>query len=200
MANSTSQGPVVEKELDALALQACSGDGDAFGQIYDRMTGKIFRYLYYRTYHRETAEDLTSLTFMKALERLATYKAEKGSFSGWLYTIARNSLMDHFREKKDHLDIESVWEISSDGNVELDAVRKDDWERLRPYLSRLSPAEREILLLRVWDELSYQDIARVLKKSEAACKMSFSRTIAFLRETMPLALLISFILLRERLS
>jgi len=67
------------------------------------------------------------------------------------------------------------------------------WEKIKPYFAKLSSIEREVILLRVWDGLSYSQIAEWVGKSEAACKMTFKRAINFLREAMPLNLFIAFL-------
>lgn len=125
---------------------------------------------------------------MKALEKLHLYKADKGEFSAWIYRIARNTLFDYFRTRKKEVDIDSVWDLSSREDLELDAENRDQWERLQPYLQELKPEHRDIVMMRIWDEMSYKEIAEVLGKNEAACKMTFSRTISRLKEIMPAAL------------
>lgn len=179
---------MMTKDDGQLMAAAQAGDAEAFGLLYDRYVRKIHDYLYYRCHHRETAEDLTSLAFTKALERLASFDAAKGTVSAWLYRIARNALIDHFRALKPHTDIEDVWDLLRDGT---DAARDAETaERLRAveaYLATLPSEQRELVIMRVWDGLSYAEIAEVVGKSEAACKMAFSRTMSALRKAMPLA-------------
>ncbi len=180
--------PMTEKDDGQLVEAALAGDAGAFGALYDRYVRKIHEYLFYRCHHRETAEDLTSLTFTKALERLASFDAGKGTFSAWVYRIARNALIDHFRAQKPGTDIEDVWDLLRDGtDVARDAETAERLRQVEAHLAALPSAQRELVIMRVWDGLSYAEIAEATGKSEAACKMAFSRTIAALRKALPLA-------------
>jgi RNA polymerase sigma-70 factor (ECF subfamily) len=185
--------------IEALVKASLSGDRKAFGKLYDLFSKKIYRFHYYRCYHRETAEDLTSQTFLKALERLSTFRPERGPFSAWIYGIARNCLMDHFRQKTNSVELEDIWEMPSSVNLELDAENKDNWKKIQPFLKQLSSDERNIVLLRIWDELSYREIAQIVNKTEGSCKMAFSRALSFLREALPLPLFIWLLFFKERM-
>lgn len=169
-------------------------DSKGFGELYDQYVQKIYRYVYYRTQHRETAEDLTSQVFLKALDRYATFDVARGTFSAWIYAIARNALVDHYRSSKETADIDDVWDLASDADVLRDAEARERVEKLRPYLRALPKDQRELILLRLWDGLSHAEIAVILGKSEAACKMAYSRAIARLRKDVPASLFILMII------
>lgn len=169
-------------------------DSKAFAREYDAHARRIYAFLYYRTLHRETAEDLTAQVFLKALERLESFNPSKGTFTAWIYAIARNALTDHFRARRDTVDIDDVWDLQNDDDVEADAERRLLFENVRPHLQALEPHQRELLLLRLWDGLSYAEIAEITGRTEAASKMAFSRAIAKLRKNVPaLALLLLLI-------
>ena len=166
-----------------------------FSVLYDKYVNKIYNYLYYRTHHKETAEDLTSQSFLKALDNINKFKPSKGVFSAWLYRIARNTLYDHYRTNKINIDIDNVWGLSSQGeDIERDIDSQRTLSQVAEYLKHLTKDQRDIIIMRVWDELSYKEIATILNKSEASCKMAFSRAIAKLRQDMPLTLFIFFLL------
>ncbi len=177
-------------------IQACQkGRPEEFGQLYDKYIKKIYDFVYYKTHHKETAEDLTSQSFMKALEKISSFDCDKGTFQAWLYQIARNTVIDYYRTKKSDLDIEDVWDLSDDEDLERDFDTKQKLEKVEKYLKKLKAQQREIVIMRVWQGMSYQEIAEVLDKSEDSCKMMFSRTIRRLREEMPLVIFFSFLLL-----
>lgn len=189
--------------IEALAAASRDGDREAFGRLYDRFAKRIYAYLYYRCLNRECAEDLSAAVFLKVLEGLEGYRPELGCFSAWIYGIARNSLLDHFRAGSRTLSIdgaEELWELPDAGAFELDAENRDLWERLQPHLSALTRGQREIVILRIWDELSYKEIAAIVGKSEDACKMSYSRALSLLRAAMPLSLLIAFLAAKPPLA
>lgn len=184
----------MDNEQDIIIL-CQQGDLERFGWLYDKYIKKIYDFIYFKTTHKETAEDLTSLTFFKALENIKTFDTNKGAFSAWLYQIARNTVIDFYRTKKENVDIDDIWDLAGNENVERDIDTKAKLQAVEKYLAKLKSEQREIIIMRVWSELTYAEIAEVLGKSEASCKMSFSRAIAVLRKEMPLELLISFLLL-----
>lgn len=161
-----------------------------FAKIYDANIDKIYRFIYYKTYHKETAEDLTSQTFLKALEKFHLFNPEKGSISSWLYQIARNLVTDHYRSLRHTVDIDDVWDLKDEQNVELDMENKEQLKELREVLRKLPADQRDILILRVWLDFSYSDIAQVLGKTEGACKMMFFRLISRLRKELSVAALL----------
>ncbi len=185
-------------DYNSLARKSQNGDREAFGKLYETFAKRIYAYVYYRSYHRESAEDLTGTIFLKALEKLHTFRPQEGGFQAWLYGIARNTLTDHYRQRAKSASLESsavdVWDIADTGTMELDVQNRDNWERLKPFLAGLSLDQREIILLRLWDGLPYREIAAITGKSQDACKMSYSRALAFLRQAMPLSLFIAFLL------
>lgn len=155
-----------------------AGDFDAFGVLYERYIDKIFAYIYRKTSDRQEAEDLTSQVWMKVLKSLEFFGERKNAgFSGWLYCIANNTVIDHYRAKKEKIDIESIAEpwISPDLAKHVDD--KKTLKRVIKYLDTLKPLEKEIVTLRIWDDLSYKDIAHICGKKEDNCKKIFSRSL-----------------------
>jgi RNA polymerase sigma factor (sigma-70 family) len=175
-------------------IQCKKREAQALSRFYDLFIKKIYKFVYYKTHHKETAEDLTSLVFTKAFENIEHIDITK-SLQAWLYTIARNTVIDHYRTRKSHFDIDDAWGLSSserldelvDNNVQLEKVKK--------YLRNLTSEQRDIVIMRVWQGMSYKEIAQILDKSEASCKMSFSRTMKKLRHDMPLETLLLLLFL-----
>ncbi len=174
------------------ATLAQERDHIAFSEAYDAHAERIYRYHLYRVRHKETAEDLTSKTFMKALEHFHRYDARKASMSTWLYRIARNTLIDHLRTSRPNITIEDAADlIASPQHTEQDTDNRRAFERVREALGSLTPVQRETVILRLWDGLSYAEIAEATGRKEGACKMAFSRGMKMLREKMgPLVILL----------
>ncbi len=174
-----------------------SGKGEYFGALYDRYFQPIYRFIYYKTHHRETAEDITSTVFTKALANLAGLDLAKGTFQAWLYQIARNAVIDHYRNRsaRPTADIADAWDIPADARLEKDAANVLLFDDLQKYLHLLSADQREIIILRIWEELSYAEVADIVGKSEASCKMAFGRGIKKLQELMPVEALLALLLL-----
>ena len=168
-------------------------DEREFGRLYETYADKIYSFIYYRTSHRETAEDLTSRTFIKAIEKINSFDQNKGQFSTWLYTIARNTVIDFYRTEKSTGDIFEMLDLAGTDNIERSVGSKLEIEKVEKYLRTLEPSQREIIVMRVWDDLSYREIAAVLGKTEGACKVMFSRTIAKLNSSLALLILLELI-------
>ena len=180
--------------LDAALLERLpSGDAHAFAVFYDAYARPIFKFVYYRTHHRETAEDLTSQAFLKALQHIRTFDPKRGSVGAWIYRIARNTVTDHYRTRRATIDIADAWDLADAQDVARDAHVTLQLERVREQVAALTPEQRDLVLLRLWDQLSYREIAEITGKSEAACKMGFSRAIASLRGRLGPAALISLL-------
>ncbi|MEZ4195248.1 MAG: RNA polymerase sigma factor [Candidatus Paceibacterota bacterium] len=172
---------IMEQEAE-IVKKAQAGDSEAFGLLYDQYLDQIYRFIYYKVFSKELAEDLTSDTFLKALSRLSSYNVDKGRFNSWLYQIARNTVIDHFRTKKTEVSIEDVFDIPHDERTveQLDAL--SGLNKVETYLETLPARQREVIVLRVWEGKSFSEIATMLGGTEGSVKMTFSRSIRELRK------------------
>jgi RNA polymerase sigma-70 factor (ECF subfamily) len=117
------------------------------------------------------------------MENIKKYDEVKGTFSSWLYKIAKNTIFDHFRTLKTHLDIDDIWDLKSSTDIETDADTGMKVEKVKEYLKKLKPEHREIVIMRVWDGLSYKEISEITGKTEGNLKVIFSRAVAEIRES-----------------
>jgi RNA polymerase sigma-70 factor, ECF subfamily len=177
-----------------LVLKHKNGQTGIFAELYDRYVDKIYQFVYYKTNHRETAEDLVSLVFIKAVKNFDNFNIDGGSFQAWLYKIARNTVIDHYRSYRQELSIDDIWDLPSPSQTDIDLEAKLKVEKIEKYLKELKTEHREILIMKIWQGLTYQEISEILGKSEASCKMALSRSLKQLREKMPLDLLIFLLL------
>lgn len=174
-----------------IILDCQQGRLDQFTLIYDKYFKKIYSFIYYRTCYQDYAEDICSQTFMKALENINKYNPEKGPFAAWLYCIAKNLVTDHFRSSASKtVDIESFWDIKSNDNVEVSVKNNLKIQEVKKYLDKLKPEQKEIILLRVWDEMSFKEIADMTNKSEENCKVIFCRGMKIIRNNVDFLLLL----------
>ncbi len=169
---------------------------EEFSLVYDRHFDSVYRFVYYKTFHRERAEDLTSQAFLKAYEKYHTFDPARGDVRAWLYRIAANAVVDHYRKTRRTADVRDVWDAvaARAGDVALDHENREKLLALRKAMAGLSEAERNVLILRVWENVPYKTIASLLNRSEAACKMLFGRTLGKLKATMGAAVFLALLM------
>lgn len=176
-------------------IKACqSGDSEAFGQLYDQYFKKIYTFIYYKISQKEITEDLVSDTFTKALYSINKFKIDKGTFSAWLYRIARNTVIDYYRISKQTYSLDNAIEMGIENNFANDMDVAIQLNEVKDKLSQLSEQQQEIIILRVWEQLSYKEISEIIGKSEASCKMAFSRGIKELRLSLSVLLLLAILI------
>jgi RNA polymerase sigma-70 factor (ECF subfamily) len=170
-----------------LVTRAQSGDMQALGALYDQHHEALFRYLWARVGDRQLAEDLTGEVFLRMLGALPRYRASAAPFRAWLYQIARNLLVDHYRKTKgrDVVALQQAEQIG-DGRGDLGAVveQRLTLERIHRALAHLDEAQREVVTLRFLSGLSLQQTAAVVEKTEAAVKALQHRGLAALRQEL----------------
>ncbi len=177
---------------DQQLAEAAPKDHDAFETLYRRHVTAIYRYCYARVENVAEAEDLTSQTFMAALESLRRYGG-RGTFLAWLFSIARNKCHDYYRAAYarpaggepaavDAADADEQLADESAADPEAQLLLNDVWHCIERMFPHLSADRVEALRLRYWGGLSMAEIARVMRRTEAAAKMLVSRAISDLRE------------------
>ncbi|MCC6639152.1 sigma-70 family RNA polymerase sigma factor [Candidatus Falkowbacteria bacterium] len=169
------------------------GDKDAFGALYDLYVQKIYRFVYYKTFNKELAWDLTSDVFMKAYEKFHQFNSEKGNFSSWIYAIAKNIIIDHYRSHKETQSYSDAFDVSDEYMTKQKIEMSVDIAAVREHIATLDSVTREVLMLRLWEDMSYKEIAEIIGKTEANCKVIFSRSIKKLRAQIPLTSFLLFI-------
>lgn len=151
------------------------GEIEAFTELYDKYVEKIYNFIFYRVSNRDLAEDLTSEVFLRAFDRIETFNPEKSKFSTWLFQIAKNRLIDYYRAMKPLDELNESMEIASDYSVIDEVDKVFDAMRVKAILDKLESNERDLIIMRLWDDLSYREITELTGRSEASLKMHFSR-------------------------
>ena len=155
-----------------LVRDAKAGDSDAFGKLYDAYLERIYRFIYFRVEDQKTAEDIASQVFLKAWENLGRFQIGGTPFLAWLYTIAHNAVIDHYRTRKVTAALDDV-RLSDPGHAEWVENSIDfsvEMESIKGALSTLTDDQRQVLLLKFIDEMSNEEIARQLGKREGAIR------------------------------
>jgi RNA polymerase sigma-70 factor (ECF subfamily) len=171
----------------ALAKLACT-DADAFAELYRRYVTGIYRYHMAHTGNIKDAEDLTSQTFMAALEGIRSYRGT-GSFRAWIMGIASRKRAFFSRKNRHEAALETALHIP-DQSLPTDkaAARRLQMEQVHLALRQITPDRAEALILCFFGGLKPAEAGLVLKKSEAAVKMLISRGLNDLRTRTSLAL------------
>ncbi len=168
-----------------LILRAQNGDANVIGAIYERYHLSIYRYLYYRLGDRQAAEDLTSDVFLRMIRSIPAYRPRSVTFQAWLFQIARNIAIDHYRKMKfrNHVELE---EHMTDHDDSLDASvdRNLTSEHLKEALARLTEDQRDVLVMRFVANMPIAQVAQTLHKSEDAIKSLQRRGLLALREIL----------------
>ncbi|MEQ8243508.1 sigma-70 family RNA polymerase sigma factor [Fulvivirga sp.] len=165
-------------------VEAAKRDARDFAVIYDRYFEQIFNFILRRTDDEALTDDLTSQTFLKALQSLKKYEFRGLPFSAWLYRIASNEVNKHYNKKKRKrvfsLEEERLFEIieTEDGNPELDG----QINILISTLNDLPTDVMEVLELRFFEERSFKEISFILNISESGAKMRLYRAIEKLKK------------------
>ncbi len=147
-----------------LVRQAQAGDAEAFGQLYERYLADVYKFFFYRTGSQDQAEDLTEDTFFKAWRHLQRLKPEDAAnFRMWLFRIARNTLIDHYRTQRDEAPLEALGEGPAEpSGVEERIVHMQDQERVAQALQRLPDRLRDVIIYRFLHNLSHEETARLM--------------------------------------
>lgn len=159
----------------ALALELKQGKQSAAEKIFDHFSPQIFRFFLVRLGHRENAEDLTQEVFVKVVRHIQSFNEESGDFSPWFWQIARNSLIDHFREKK----VSYIDDLFNEGQ-DIPSLKNNIGDKimLREVMEEVenfSPEEQEIFSLHYLSDVDYKELSRVTGKSEGALRVIVHR-------------------------
>ena len=152
-----------------LVDRAKEGDAAAFGEIFDRFQPEIVRYLAHRTGNIDTAEDLAQQVFLKAWQAIPRFEHRGAPFKSWLYRMAHNQMVDHFRTSRPTTALEGV-DVPAAATAEGELLTGETNERLRAALDRLSDDHREVLTLRFLMEKSAREIGEIMDRKEVTVR------------------------------
>jgi RNA polymerase sigma-70 factor, ECF subfamily len=167
-----------ERALVVRAREDC----DAFAELYDFYLPRLYGFIYRRVQDRCVAEDLTSVTFQRALENVRRPDFRNDAFGGWLYRVASNAVVDHVRRDRRYLSLSDFDDREEPGDLALDAMSAAlDRDQLRTALRELPSNHREVLVLRFYDDLDVTEICEVLGCSRETFAVRLHRALRALR-------------------
>ena len=174
----------------ALVTRAQSGDGEAFGALYDQYVDMVYRYVLHRVGDRQVAEDLTSETFLRALRRLSSFTWQGRDIGAWFVTIARNLVADHYKSSRYRLEL-TTDDVAQSGappvveGPEGEVLASLENAVLLDAVRRLGPEQQECVALRFLQGLSVQETALVMGKNDGAVKALQYRAVKALGRLLP---------------
>lgn len=171
---------------DRLLLErAREYDPEALGEIYDGYSEKIYHYIYRYLGEARLAEDLTAQVFLKLLEAIKASKGPRTHLSAWLYRVAHNLVVDHFRRRprEESLPLEEEL-VAAPEDVTVVVEKKLAQQQLRAAISHLTVDQQQVIVLKFVEGLSNAEVGQVLGKTEGAVKSLQHRALAALQRIM----------------
>src|SRR5512146_939783 len=169
MTSPAERSPAREstEHMRALVERAQAGDRDALEELYLIHFDRIYSYLHVSVGNRHDAEDLTTQTFLRMLESIRKFRWQSAPFSAWLFRIAHNLAMDHFRARRRWQPEEEVPEPigSEEPSAELEAMQSIGRQSMLELIENLSPEQQQVLTLKFVFNFANADVATILGKS-----------------------------------
>lgn len=171
----------MEEELSW--IRRAQKDPESFGPLYKKYHEQIFRYVYQRMDDEETAFDVTSQVFMKAMNNIHKYEYRGVPFASWLYRIAKSELYQSFRDKKaqrtvniDNCQLYEIMEEFEDDNTDLQK------KKLFDCLSKMKEKDMQLIEMRFFEKRSFKEIGEILEITENNAKVKAFRAIDKLKQ------------------
>jgi RNA polymerase sigma-70 factor (ECF subfamily) len=183
-----SSGKVADRgpEMRALVERAQAGERSALEELYLLHFDRIYSYLHVSVGNKHDAEDLTTQTFLKMLESIGRFRWQSAPFSAWLFRIAHNLAMDHFRAARRWQPEEEVPEPPADESTsaEMGALEAIGRKSMLELIEDLSPEQQQVLTLKFVFNFSNGEVATILGKTEGAIKSLQHRALASLQKQL----------------
>ena len=178
-----NEGALSDSTLAAAALD----DRRQFAHLYERYADRLYRFARARTGSATVADDIVSDTMLAAMEGLAGFDPQRGTFAGWLFTIARRRMADRGRKRtrfRRLIERSSHRPTSAQDDMLDDTIRREEAQMVRQLLDGLSERDRELVLLRYSAGLNSTEIADALGMTSGAVRTRLSRTLQRLATTL----------------
>ena len=174
------------QRVRGLVDRAQQGDRDALEELYLIHFDRIYSYLHVSVGNRHDAEDLTTQTFLKMLEKINKFRWQSAPFSAWLFRIAHNLAMDHFRASRRWQPEEDVPEpdVDESTSAETGALESIGRKSMLELIEDLSPEQQQVLTLKFVFNFANAEAATILGKTEGAIKSLQHRALASLQKQL----------------
>jgi len=173
-----------------------SGDKKSFDIIYEKYVNKIYRFIYLKTTNKEVSEDIVSEVFLSVLDNIDSFKLDSDSnFNSWIYKIAYNKIIDFYKkdEKQKTFEIWDYLDIWFEEDLNKKMENKDKLKEIFKFLKTIKPEYRDILIYKIWEDLSFKEISEITWMSLDNCKKISSRILKTINEKFIILLFIFLI-------
>ena len=168
-----------------LLSRAKSGETIAFNEFFSELYTPVYRYLLIRLKHKETAEDCAQITFSKVFQHIQKIEETVSSPLQYLFTVARNTLIDEKRKKQAETVPDELWgTFISEENTEKTVENQLLYVSILESLEEFEDEEKDLLTFRLLENLSHAEIAEMLEKSDVSVRKAFSRALEKLRVSL----------------
>jgi RNA polymerase sigma-70 factor (ECF subfamily) len=173
----------LDLDPEHLMIEAKNGSSRAFDVLYRLYLTPVFRYLYARTWNHEIAEDISQTAFVKAYCGLSGWRNLGKDPLAYFYTIARNALADYWHGEQHIAVLSTECDQIADTHIspEVMLIHSQPGEILKRALGNLTKDQREVLIMRYFDELNYAEISKATGKSKDSIRQHHSRALKALR-------------------
>lgn len=168
-----------------LMAEVKKGDLEKLAVLYEKYNRPLFAFFYKMTSHSQTSEDLVQVVFCKVLKYRDRFREKDGAFAVWLFQIARNARIDHYHKSKhfqNAADVESL-DVKSDDDTAGEFEKTEKADLMREALNGLTDVQREALIMSRFNDLSYEEIARITHCRVGTVKARVFRAMETLRQT-----------------
>lgn len=154
-----------------------------YAQIYEQYVNKIYRFIFFKVSSQEIAEDLCSETFLRGWQSFKNNNEEIENPQAFLYQIARNLVIDHYREKGkvQTVSVDCVADINDRTDLEQEIHNRSDMEFIKSALSELKDDYKELIIWHYIEDLSVPEIAQIVNKSEGTVRVALHRALKTLK-------------------
>jgi RNA polymerase sigma-70 factor, ECF subfamily len=168
-----------EPQIQKLVREAAQGNSDSFGQLYDLYSPRVFNFILSRVRHKPLAEDILHTVFLKAWNSLPKYKpSPKARFSTWLFQIANFTIIDHWRTRKETVELDKLENLAQ---FALDQKLYENYDFLWKAIDELPGDYATVLHMRFVQDLTITETAMAMDKSEVGIRVLQHRAIKSLR-------------------
>ena len=183
--SSTGAGSKISlQDEKRLVEQAKAGDGEAFSELYEACVERVYRFIFFRVTDIQVAEDLTSQVFLKAWQNLGRYRP-RGPFLAWLYAIARNTVIDNYRTRKQTVSLDEAAPLAAqDDKLDEQVQFEFEMKSVQAAMQHLTHDQQEVITLRFIADYETVEIAKQMGKSEGAVRALQMRALQALARVM----------------